>query len=220
MFSQELIQKLKQTNISKNGEKTKERVKVAWQTLKSEQKEEVISLAGLTKASVYRVFQTGAVSAKLTVPIAQAADVNPYYLTGQDENIGKYSEEIALRLLNELGYNALLSEYEQKPQKGRRKKAKTADEIENENNDVKEAAEIVASETPVIEETGQGATASNVEIESTESKASLPAGSAFADINLTEDEIMLLLKSIMLRVSLGVTSAKEQFDKIKELLLS
>ena len=58
MFEQEFIKKLKQTNISKDGEKTKARVNTLWQALNKEQKSEILTLADISRATVYRISST------------------------------------------------------------------------------------------------------------------------------------------------------------------
>ena len=99
MLDANFIQKLKQTNISIDGAKTKERVEKLWKVAATEQKEAILELAGVIAATIYRVYRTGSISAKLAVPLAQTLNVNPFFLTGQEDKPGEFSDE-ALRKLN------------------------------------------------------------------------------------------------------------------------
>lgn len=211
MLNKDLIQKLKQTNISKDSEKTKERVRAVWKAFKSERKKEILALAGITKAAVYRVFRLGAVSAKLVIPIAAAADVDPCYLTGASDESGKYSDELAVKLLTELGYSKILSGYEKKPRKPRGNKAQDS------SGDLQKttAAQATSENARPTEDTAQPS--ASFAVEEAGDKAPEPSE---ATADLTEDEMILLLKSLLLRARLDVSGAGETADKIRQLLLS
>lgn len=215
MWNKDLIQKLKQSNISKDSEKTKERVKATWQSIKSGQKNDVIELADVTVASVYRVFRTGAVSAKLVIPISETAGVDPYYLTGASDDIGKFSDELAIKLLTELGYSKILDGYRQNPKKSRKNKIQSLDE--GSARELTASAEVEDSQATV--EIPHPADA-RVAGESDENAAETPVASISVAGDLTEDEAILLLKAILLRDRLNIAGAKEQSDKIRQLLLS
>ena len=45
MFNQDFIRKLKQSNISKDAEKTKERMHKLWQTLGKDKRSDILSMA-------------------------------------------------------------------------------------------------------------------------------------------------------------------------------
>ena len=212
MFNQEFIRELKQSNISKDSEKTKVNVKTVWQTLNSEQKKEVLALADVTVAAVYRVFRTGVVSAKLVIPISMTADVDPYYLTGQSDSTGKFSEELAIRLLSDLGYSKILDEYRHNTKATRRKKSQS--ELE-----VKENTKVVEPPEGVDNSEANSGSAQPAKLSEDESVA---ADMNLSDVatDLSEEDILLLLKALLLRARLNIAGTKERFDKIKDILLS
>jgi len=80
MYSKELYNKLKQTNISKDPEKTKDRVKAVWATLDKQQKQEVFNISDLKKATLERTCRLGNISVILATALAEIARIDPYYL--------------------------------------------------------------------------------------------------------------------------------------------
>ena len=119
MYNADFIQHLKRSNISVDGEKTKERVEKLWKSATSELKTQIEQDADCSRASIYRIYSTGSISAKMAIPFAQKLNVDPYYLTGEtDENNG-YKEETIDRFLRDKGYSKLLngSAIAEKPKK-------------------------------------------------------------------------------------------------------
>ena len=70
MLSAKVIQSMKQNNISGDIEATKERVKAVLKEASRQQMKEIDKLAGLKRVSIYRVYNTGSISAKVAVAIA------------------------------------------------------------------------------------------------------------------------------------------------------
>jgi len=89
-----LISQLKQTNISEDLEKTKERTEKLWKSLNQKTKQEVLSILGLKVTSIYRAYNTGNISAKIITALSTICNVNPYYLTGESDDFGESSYEI------------------------------------------------------------------------------------------------------------------------------
>ena len=116
MINERVIRKLKQTNISENPGKTKARIRELWKTSSKAKKHIVEETAGVSRATIYRAYNTGSVSAKLVVPMAQNFNVDPYYLTGKTDQIGECTNEKLVKFLTGLGYGNLLNvETEKRP---------------------------------------------------------------------------------------------------------
>ena len=93
MVSAEVIQKMKQTNISSDAGKTKQRVKELWKSANNEDKLKIEDLAGVKRTTIARVYKTGNISAKLVTPIAQTLNVDPLYIIGQSNAKGECTEK-------------------------------------------------------------------------------------------------------------------------------
>ena len=158
MISSALIQQLKQSNISKNGEKTSKRVQKVWKAATSDQKAAVCELSGSAKATVYRIFKTGGISAKLALAMGKVLYVDPLYLTGELDEPGEYTEADALELLVRLGYTKLLAEHEKAQRRAQRdaarqvKKDESSAVEDDEKAGLKEApaGEIVTNEDILV----------------------------------------------------------------------
>jgi len=117
MIDEKIIKKLKQSNISANPAKTRVRVRELWKTSSKAKKHIVEEAAGISRATIYRVYNTGSISAKLVVPMSQNFNVNPYYLIGKIDTPGDCNEEILVEFLESLGYEKLLSTEAEKARK-------------------------------------------------------------------------------------------------------
>jgi len=129
MISERIIKKLKQTNISQDAGKTKTRVHELWKASSKAQKNAVEEAAGISRATIYRVYNTGSISAKLVVPMAQNFNVDPNFLTGRTDAQGECSDELLADFLKELGYEKLLSG-EEKSRRRRRSKVSASEAAE------------------------------------------------------------------------------------------
>ena len=159
MINAALIQQLKQSNISKDGEKTSARVQEVWRAASAAEKQAVCDLSGSAKATVYRIFKTGGVSAKLAIALSQVLKVDPLYLTGEVDERGVYNEAAATSFLSRLGYDKVLMEQDKVVRRAQReavRQKKTAEATEEPTVDTYPVAkevpksEIVTSEDLVV----------------------------------------------------------------------
>jgi len=132
VLEQDFLKQLKQVDISKNGEKTKERFKEVWKPSSPAQKKEIQALAGVAMNTLGRIANTGSINAKLAIAIAQVLNVNPLYLTGEANEIGECTDKNINALLRKHGYN---KKAEKKPW-GRRKEAEPKVEPPIEQNEI------------------------------------------------------------------------------------
>ncbi|MDR0861779.1 MAG: hypothetical protein LBN30_03260 [Oscillospiraceae bacterium] len=216
MFDSAFITGLKQSNISVDAEKSKERVAAIWKEARVAQKQAVRNLADIAATTVYRVYNTGSLSIKLALALAQTLNVNPLYLTGASDERGEYTDEAARELLIKHKYEKVLAEYD-KSQK-RSKRAERSEEqqkvvadklFEQFEEQVKGTIdEVVAEyvETPVIEAIVE----SVVVVE--QSVVSLP------EEDLSEETLDLLIKALRIRAQYSA-NAKKIYVAVKELLL-
>jgi len=108
MLDQAILKELKQTNIGKDGGKIKERLRDIWMNIEKSQREEIMNFSDLTKYTVERSYKNGNISAKLALAVAHVLKINPNYLTGESDERGEYSDEVARQFLIDAGYGKLL----------------------------------------------------------------------------------------------------------------
>jgi len=193
MISSELIQKLKQSNISKDGPKTSVRVQEIWKGASAAQKQAVCELSGSAKATVYRIFKTGGISAKLAIALSQVLGLDPRYLTGEADERGEYVEADAAKFLSRLGYDKLLNEQEKAARVAQRELARQKKEAPAAAPG-EEAPAAAAEEKPAAKE---------------------------APVNeiVTNADILVLLQALEIRAKAGIPEAKQLLGQIKILLL-
>lgn len=75
MFDKSIIQKMKQTNISVDMEKTKERAERVWKNASKADRAIVLELADVKGSTVQRAYRTGSISAKLVVALSQTLNI-------------------------------------------------------------------------------------------------------------------------------------------------
>jgi len=190
VFDETVIRKLKQSNVSVDAEKTKERTETLWKTLSRKDKQAVIALADISSATIYRIYNTGSISAKLAVPLAQTLNVSPLYLTGASDEQGECNDEVLKEFLTDHGYAKLLASVE-KPKAKRQPRAN------------KESSAEDASAAPY-----------KPEAEST------MAEMAPANVDVAENDMIFLLRSVLLKARLGAPNAAHTVDALKKLLIS
>ena len=190
MLSAELIQKLKQTNISENGDKTKERVERLWKAASAEQKKEVLELADVITATVYRIYRTGSISAKLAVPLAQVLNLDPFYFAGEVDEPGECSDAALRKLLLQHGYSKIVEEANLKRPYTRQQPAAAA---APDNIEVEPEAEALLAPPP-----------------------QLPPNSD----TLVEADYQLLFQALYIQNKAGIPSAKDKLAQIHLMLLS
>ena len=113
MFSETLIQKMKQNNISVDAGKTKEHVSRQWKLASKGMQNDILNLAGVARSTVHRAYRTGRISAKLAMAMAQVLDVDPFFLSGAADNPGVFGDEQIEAFLRGHKYGELYYEWRQ-----------------------------------------------------------------------------------------------------------
>jgi hypothetical protein len=117
MFTSAAIQKMKQSNISVDGEKTKRHLSLCWKAASKKDQETIMELAGVARSTIHRAYRTGGVSAKLAVAMAQTLNIDPFYLTGASDQPGSCTDELMLLFLQTHNYAALMSGWSAAPRR-------------------------------------------------------------------------------------------------------
>jgi len=233
MFTASFIQSLKRTNISTDADKTRQRTEAIWKAASNADKRTVQDLAGLTRASILRVYKEGSISAKVIVPFANVLKVDPLYLTGEADERGECTEAALRALLVRHGYEQKLDELDKaldiatvkKPRKTRKSKTDVLSApIETAVEQVGNAVELEIAESAVcIELTAcEDYVAENAVVETAaETIVETVADVAPATLEtLSEDDMILLLRAMMLREKAGAPGATAQMARLQQLLLS
>lgn len=218
MFDETFIQKLKQSNISVDSKKTKERVKEIWKSATPKEKENIEKLAGVAKTTFQRVYKVGAISAKLAVPMSQILDVDPFYLTGEADGRGECTEELLKRFLAGHGYERLLSESSPVEKTKRRASKRRSSEIITE---IEHAPEEVSESVPETAETAAATVHENEPVFKLNEEQNIITGD-MPKVNLSEmseEEMILLMRAIGLRAKYGGSAEAELENNLKRLLL-
>jgi len=193
MLNTAQLEQLKRTNISQDAEKTKLRITELWQGLKIKQKQAIRELAGITAQPIYRTQETGTISAKVVLAIAQTLNINPFYLTGETDEPGECAEAAVRELLLKYGYRELAASMEPAKRKYERHIKPAPEESPEEE------------EAPVEEPAPPP-----------EPNAQLPPGSDA----LTAEDLQNLIFALYVQSKAGIATAKEKLDKIKQIILS
>jgi len=190
------LQQLKRTNISQAPEKTKQRVTELWQGLRIKQKQAIRGLADITAQPIYRTQDTGTISARLAIAFAQSLNVNPFYLTGEVDEPGEYTDAAIRALLLKYGYRALIASMEIPEAKPAKRKY--------ERHAKPEAADESAEGPAPAEEAAPAPV------------AQLPSGSG----ELTAEDLQHLIFALYVQAKAGIANAKEKLDNIKLIMLA
>ena len=94
----EQLKTLKQNNISVDAAKTTERAQQSWKSQKNATKNDLLVFAGCSAPSVHRIYKTGAIHIKMAIAFGQVFNINPYYLTGEVDEPGEFTEALLLQL--------------------------------------------------------------------------------------------------------------------------
>ena len=194
MLNQVIVQKLKQNNISADAEKTKVRATEIWKSASRENQNTILSLAGVARTTVQRAYKTGSISAKLVVPMSQVLNISPFYLTGEADEMDECSLDLIKELLIKHKYDKLLPEFDKDQRKQSRKPRKST---------------VIASIHDAADEDYAPAM---------EPDEITPDMQEFLDA-MTEDDMIMLLRSILLRAKAGGKHAAAATE-LKRLLLS
>jgi len=192
------LQQLKRTNISVDGEKTRQRTEELWKGLKIKQKQAVKELADISFQTIYRVYNTGGISIKTALALAQELNVSPYYLTGETDEPGAFSDGAMLELLQKYGYKSLLTEMQPaERQKRKYTRRETPEQVEaTVEEEPAEEAEEEPAPPPVPE-------------------PQLPPGSDA----LTAEDLQQLLFALYVQAKAGIANSKEKLEQIKQIIL-
>jgi hypothetical protein len=224
MLEQSNFTEMKQISVGKDEEKVKARLRDEWLPLTKPQREDVLSLSGLTSYAVTRSYEKGRISLKLTLALAQFLHINPYYLAGASDERDLYSDELVTKFLADNGHADLV--VKDKPKRKYQRKAKPEAEAveapvpeEPSPEPVVEAAESFneEEETEAVSETVSEETAS-------EETASTEETDNSTDIN--QDELnnisyksaKKLLKALFMRAKHSADANATAY-KVKALLL-
>jgi transcriptional regulator with XRE-family HTH domain len=205
MFTKAIIQQLKQNNISVDADKTKQRTVQLWKAASKADQQLILTLTGVARSTIQRAYRTGSISAKLVAAIAQTLDVNPFYLTGESDDAGVGSDDLLKALLQNHKYDKLLAELAREERRQQRK-VKNEAAAESDENESAESEDVCTEDT--------------TECECAEPAFPVIDAKTQAILSgVTEEEVVLLVKSVLLRAK-----ANEKYAalavKLKLLLLS
>jgi len=152
MLTAEQIQesKLKRSNISVNSDKTKLRFEEIFKPAKIKDKQAVRELAGVTSQVAHNIYNTGNISIKMVIAVSQTLNVNPFYLTGEADEPGEFSDEALRKLLMQHGYRDLVARLELKRPYNRREKPADEEAVAVPVEVEPEAVEILATPAPAV----------------------------------------------------------------------
>ncbi|MCL2300056.1 MAG: hypothetical protein FWC27_07930 [Firmicutes bacterium] len=215
MLTAEQLGTLKQVNISADQAKTAQRTEQLWKSQKNATKNELIEYAGCTAATMRRIYKTGAIHMKLALAFAQMLNINPYYLTGEADEPGEFTDALLLQLLEQHGYNQLAAELapaEEAP-KPKRKYTRKAKPVIEAAPAVEPMAEAEAAPEPEPEVVPEPEPEPGVVLERA---AAAPA----ADVDIPEEDLQALLHSLVILARAGITGAQEKLAAVKGILVS
>ena len=156
------------------------------------EKASIESMSGLGRATMYKAIGTGNLSAKLAVAIAQTLNVNPFFLTGESGDRGACSDKIIRDFL--IGKDKAYEKLFAGTKPGRKPRA---------------AKPAAATPTSVSEPPQQPVA---------EDPAGMPEFvNQFID-GMTEEQMITLMRSILLRAGSGVPNYVELAFNLKKLL--
>jgi len=195
------LQQLKQTNISVDSEKTRQRALELWQGLRIKQKQAIRELAGITAQPIYRTQETGNISARLAIAFAQSLNVNPFYLTGEADEPGECTEAVIRELLLKYGYQKFVAEIEWPEEKPAKRMYTRHEKPEPEEA----PADAFTDDDEVLVEEPQS-----------EPIAQLPPNSDA----LTAEDLQQLVVALYVQAKAGISTSKEKLEQIKLIMLS
>jgi hypothetical protein len=155
LLAQEQLKSLKRVNVSKDSEKTKERIRQDYKSASKAEKKAILELSGQGATSIYRIYTVGAVTPRIVLSFAQTLNVNPLYYTGEADERGVFEKEQVLRFLKAHGYDNLYKELNKKRKADKKLKNEpntetVKGEITDKNEVISDAATKSASVTTEI----------------------------------------------------------------------
>lgn len=111
MLDYDLIKKMNSKNISIDVEITRERLKRIWSNITKEQLRKTIKIGGFSNSrSFNKTRKTGIISVRMTVALAVALKINPFYLSAEENEKDDYSEEKLIDFIKSKNIKLDLSE--------------------------------------------------------------------------------------------------------------
>ena len=219
MITQTCIQQVKKfSNISVDAEKTKERFERLWKTSSPSAKNTLQELADVGRNTIYRVYETGVISARLLTAASQVTNVNPYYIIGETDEDNGSSDEIMTKFLHQHGYPNFKMESDILTERQRTSKTKAKKGSKSEPTIKEDTPTItIVEEEPTMKITMKeniNGKADNIPI--SQIKPVIP--SFLTDFD--ESKVILLIRGIIIRAEEGVPSAIKQVEELGKILLS
>jgi len=159
---------------------------------------------------------------KLVVAIAQGVNINPYYLTGEADEPGEFTQVILLQLLNQHGYKKLAEEIapsvpaEEAPKPKRKYTRKQKPVVE----DAAPEPEVEAEPDPEPEPEVVPELKPEPEVVAEPEPVAEPAAAPKSDISISEEDMQALLHSLVILDRAGVAFAQEKLAAVKGILVS
>jgi hypothetical protein len=101
----EMLQGLKKRiDVSKDAEKTKERVLQLWKSFNNKAKREVLELSGVSSATAHKAYQQGALTAALAIALAKVGNVSPLFVAAQSDGRSRFSQKNLNTFFENNGY--------------------------------------------------------------------------------------------------------------------
>jgi hypothetical protein len=79
LLTSELMMGLRRSNVSKDTEKTRERIKEDFSAATAEQKRAIAEVSGQKLGSFYRVYEKGTVTPRVVLALSSELNVSPFY---------------------------------------------------------------------------------------------------------------------------------------------
>jgi len=217
LLTKEQLKKLKKSNVSKDAEKTKERVNLDFKGASREEKKAAIALTGQQANTFYRVYNTGIIGARVVLALSQTLNVSPFYYTGETDERDSSDSKVIRQFLEALGYKALLKELDEVPPK--RKYTRKPKEEATADVETPAQTEALADEAPPLVETTDACDDAELEdvLEVTLLFSDEPDMKQAVE-ELSETEAAELLHTLFIRAK-GGGEAKFLADVVKRCLL-
>ena len=208
--------KLRKANVSADGEKVKVRMVETWKEASAEAKRKVKQLAG---ANVYRIItrsnENGNISEGSAVALSWGLGLNPFYITGESDDKGEFSLGALGEFLKKRGYKKNFIEAYAKyllslenisvesvgPEAGPEQEEAFEEVLEEDYDEPETAQDIAAPETFEAAGKSDGLDTQTV-----------------AD-GLSEDEVLTLVRALLIRSKVKNSNISELAAQIKTLLL-
>lgn len=243
------LDKLKRKNISANREKTKTRVREVWNNSPKENKHELLKFTGHgIYKTVTVTCRSGYITAKTAILFSCYLNINPFYLTGETDKREDYNDDMLKEFVTHLGYIRLWKEYEKYSQitptmPKNAGQGKTDIEIIANNSKIKSEQNEQNEQIYISEKTSDSPVLSDSSLLTESTELSESSGSYELNISaerelselidvtesrqdiqsvidgLTEEEILILMRAMLIRSKLKNTDISQLADKIKLLLM-